>query len=179
MDLWKTNEREFRKYIENHHWDAIDPEVPLVRPSASEVRIGSLILDLVARNNAGGITLVEFKVKATKDTLAQLLLYPRAFRRALENAQCQQVPDLRVVLVSPFIDRGVVELVETLKLPYPIRIRLCIPDGETGVRLVPPTEPGVPKDHCWDQSEVTRGICQVGWDNEKGLLIRGQPLMTA
>jgi hypothetical protein len=175
MELWK-NERTFREYIEKHHWAAIDPEVPLVRPSAAEVRIGALILDLVARNDKGGITLVEFKVKATKDTLAQLLLYPRAFRKALEKAGCPQIPALRIVLVSPFIDRGVVELAETIQSPYPIQIRLCVRDGSEGVRLTSPNEPGISEDHCWDQSAVTRGTCQVGWDKERGLLIRGQPL---
>jgi hypothetical protein len=80
MNLRTVKEREFRTHIEEHHWDAIDPEVPLLRPGAAEVRIGALTLDLLARNSAGGITLVEFKVSATKDTLAQLLLYPRAFR---------------------------------------------------------------------------------------------------
>ncbi len=172
MDLWKTNERDFRKHIEEHHWDAIDPEVPLLRPGAAEVRIGALILDLVAQNSAGGITLIEFKVKATKDTLAQLLLYPRAFRRALEAAGCQRLPDLRVVLVSPFIDRGVVELMETLPPPYPVRIRLCVPDGEHRVKLISPKDPDIPKAHCWEQSE---GTSQVGWDGS--LLIRGRRLL--
>ena len=172
MDLWATNERDFRKHIEVHHWDSIDPEVPLVEPGAAEVRIGSLILDLVAHNKAGGITLVEFKVKATKDTLAQLLLYPRAFRRALTAAGCPKVPDLRVVLVSPFIDRGVVEWVETLQLPYPVRIRLCVPDGDNRVKLVSPNASDIPKGHCWEQSD---GACQVGWDGD--LLIRGRRLL--
>jgi hypothetical protein len=49
MDLWKAKEREFRAYIEEHHWDSIDPEVPLLRPGAAEVRIGALILDLARR----------------------------------------------------------------------------------------------------------------------------------
>lgn len=89
------------------------------------------------------------------------------------------LPELRVVLVSPFIDLGVVRLVETIQSPYPITIRLCIPDGDKGVKLVSPTEPGIPKDHCWDQSEVSRGQCQVGWDQDKGLLIRGQPLVSS
>lgn len=61
MDLFKATERTFREHIEKHHWEDIDPEVPLVRPHAAEVRIGALILDLVAQNKAGGITLVEFK----------------------------------------------------------------------------------------------------------------------
>jgi len=172
MDLWAANERAFRKHIEEHHWDAIDPEVPLVGPGAAEVRIGSLILDLVAHNKAGGITLVEFKVKATKDTLAQLLLYPRAFRRALEAAGCPKMPDLRVVLVSPFIDRGVVELIETLRPPYPVQIRLCVPDGDHRVKLVSPNTPDIPLAHCWEQSQ---GANQVGWDG--GLLIRGRRLL--
>lgn len=172
MDLSAATERTFRKHIEEHHWHSIDPDVPLVAPGAAEVRIGSLILDLVAHNNAGGITLIEFKVKATKDTLAQLLLYPRAFRRALEAAGCPRVPDLRVVLVSPFIDRGVVELVETLRLPYPIRIRLCVPDRNGHVKLVSPHAPDIPPGHCWEQSE---GASQVGWD--EGLLIRGRRLL--
>jgi hypothetical protein len=172
MDLWATNERNFRKHIEEHHWGAIDPEVPLVMPSAAEVRIGSLILDLVAHNKAGGITLVEFKVKATKDTLAQLLLYPRAFRRALEASGCPKVPDLRVVLVSPFVDRGVVDLLQTLRPPYPVLIRLCVPDGDQRVKLVSPNALDIPRGHCWEQSE---GVSQVGWDG--GLLIRGRRLL--
>ncbi len=171
MDLWTATERDFRRHIEEHHWDAIEPEVPLIRPGAAEVRIGSLILDLVAHNKSGGITLVEFKVKATKDTLAQLLLYPRAFRRALETAGCPKLPDLQVVLVSPFIDRGVVELVETIKPPHPVLIRLCVPDGDNRVKLVSPNTPGIPREHCWEQSD---GVCQVGWDGD--LLIRGSRL---
>jgi hypothetical protein len=171
MELWSANERDFRKHIEEHHWDDIDPVVPLMRPGAAEVRIGSLILDLVAHNKAGGITLVEFKVKATKDTLAQLLLYPRAFQRALKAVGCPKLPDLRVVLVSPFIDRGVVELIETLTLPYPVQIRLCVPDGDSRVKLVSPNAPDIPSGHCWEQSE---GLCQVSWDG--GLLIRGHRL---
>lgn len=178
MNLWTATEREFRAYIEKHHWDTIDPEVPLVKPGAAEVRIGALILDLVARNSAGGITLVEFKVKATKDTLAQLLLYPRAFSKALVKAGCPKVPDLRVVLVSPFIDRGVVELIEAVHPPHPIQIRLCVPDGENRVQLVSPRDSDFP-DHCWDQSEVTRGASQVGWDKDGGLLIRGRHLVSS
>ncbi|MCY1072994.1 hypothetical protein [Archangium lansingense] len=176
MDLWTTNEREFRAYVEEHHWDDLDPEVPLLKPSAAEVRIGALILDLVARNTAGGITLVEFKVKASKDALAQLLLYPRAFQKALMAAGCPKVPELRVVLVSPFIDRGVVELVKLIQPPHPIHIRLCVPDGDQRIKLMSPDEPGAPAQHCWEQSEVTGRPSQVGWDMDGGLLIRGERL---
>jgi len=177
MDLWKTKEREFRSYIETHHWHDIDPDVPLIKPGAAEVRIGALILDLVAPNTAGGITLVEFKVSASKDTLSQLLLYPRAFHKALKAADCPTIPDLRVVLVSPFIDQGIVDLVKTLQSPYPIKLRLCVPDGDQRVKLVSPDDPGIPEGHCWDQCEVSRGANQVGWDG--GLLIRGQRLSTS
>ncbi|MFL5354161.1 hypothetical protein [Archangium sp.] len=177
MDLWTANEREFRVYVEEHHWDDIDPEVPLLKPSAAEVRIGALILDLVARNKAGGLTLVEFKVKASKDTLAQLLLYPRAFEKALRAAGCPEVPKLRVVLVSPFIDRGVVELAGKIQPPHPIHIRLCVPDGDQRIKLMSPNEPGVPEQHCWEQSEVAGRSSQVGWDKDGGLLIRGQRLV--
>jgi hypothetical protein len=176
LDLWTANEREFRTYVEAHHWDDIDPEVPLLKPSAAEVRIGALTLDLVARNKAGGITLVEFKVKASKDTLAQLLLYPRAFHKALQAAGCPKVPELRVVLVSPFIDRGVVDLVKSIQPPHPIHIRLCVPDGDQRIKLMSPDEPGVPEQHCWEQSEVTGRPSQVGWDMDGGLLIRGERL---
>lgn len=181
MELWTTNEHEFRAYIEKHHWDDIDPEVPLMKPSAAEVRIGALTLDLVARNKAGGITLVEFKVNAAKETLAQLLLYPRAFRKALMATGCPKLPDLRVVLVSPFIDRGVVELIESIQpqLQHPIRIRLCVPDRDQRIKLMSPNDPIVPQPHCWDQSEVTGRPSQVGWDMEGGLLIRGQRLADA
>lgn len=178
MDLWKTNEREFRAHIEAHHWDAIDPEVPLVKPGAAEVRIGALTLDLVAHNSRGGVTLVEFKVSATKDTLSQLLLYPRAFQKTLVAAGCPKMPELRVVLVSPFIDRGVVELVETIRSPHPITIRLCIPDGNEQVRLISPRDSDAPEKHCWDQSQARRGVSRVGWDKTAGLLIRGRPLIS-
>jgi hypothetical protein len=176
MNLWTAKEREFRKYIEEHHWDAIDPEVPPLRLGAAEVRIGALILDLVAHNSAGGLTLVEFKVKASKDTLSQLLLYPRALRKALMAAGCPKVPDLRVILVSPFMDRGVVELVEALQPRDPIKLRLCVQEGEHQAKLVSPSGPNIPPAHCWDQSEVSRGVSQVGWDKDGGLLLRGNRL---
>jgi RecB family endonuclease NucS len=114
-----------------------------------EVRIGKYRLDALARDRGGDLVVIELKVAATKDAIAQLLLYPHAVTKTLFR-QCQTLPSIRSVLISTHLDRNVVELVESLKLKDKIGLFVCIGNSPNELRLVEPSEAG---DRVWCQSD--------------------------
>src|SRR5262249_38521939 len=130
-------------------------------------------LDLVAGNTARGVTIVEFKVNAGLEALSQLLIYPHAFRKALDRASCTSPPPLRMVLVTPFLDFNVVEILQKIQPPTPIILRLCMErEGEVCLTS-PPSQPL--ERHCWDQSERPGHESQVNW-KDGGVCVRGKRL---
>jgi hypothetical protein len=169
-----VNEQDFRKYVCEHLWDSIDPAAPLIRGGAPEVRIGAFKLDLLSANRDGGLSVVEFKVCASNEAVHQLFLYPRAVKKALER-DGGPIPSLRAVLVTPFLDRGVVEAVRSLGgLPCPMVFRLCVPDGMGGAVLRDPEREPVPGDRYWDQVDEGRRDLR----SENGhVMVRGERLM--
>jgi hypothetical protein len=87
MDPCWRSERELRRRVCDELWDELDPDPRFKLDQGrkvDEVRIGNFVFDALAPNASGGLTIIEFKVVMSKDTLAQLLLYPRALHRALK-----------------------------------------------------------------------------------------------
>lgn len=171
VDFRRVGEQELRGLVELPCWNDLD-DVPLISPGATEVRIGKFTFDLLARNKAGGVTIVEFKVTAWIGTLAQLLLYPLALRHQLERDQCKSIPKIRCVLVTSYLDRGVVSAVHELAPQCPVGFRVVIDEGQ-GPRLVDPTKDAhlIPEAQYWHQAEE-RGS-DVRWDGQR-IVMRGQ-----
>ena len=152
-EISEITEKRLRTIVlQDSVWAQIDPVAPPNRLRyAEEVRIGSFRLDLVASNAAGGITIIELKVCASKDTLAQLLLYPRAFETHLQRRGLPHRPELRMVLVTTYLDKGVVDLIGSIRPPCPTLLRVCVAE-EAGYFLRSPREVGEERQQVWDQA---------------------------
>ena len=123
----------------------------------SGLRFGAYITDAIARDESGSIVVIEFKVKATKDTLAQLLLYPHAIRKLLKNKGKADVT-VRALLISTHVDSNVVELARLVSVVENISIKICVGDLSSGLRLIDPDE--ADESQVWDQSTNGR-ICDL------------------
>jgi RecB family endonuclease NucS len=118
-----------------------------------ELRLGAFRFDAIAYDQAGTIVVVELKVMATKDTLAQLLLYPHAIRKFLKRSGIEN-QKVRSVLITTHIDLNVVEITERLSDIEDVSIKICI-GTDDNLQLVDPEHS---PDQMWDQS-LKRGIC--------------------
>ncbi|MBI5526329.1 MAG: hypothetical protein HY897_08335 [Deltaproteobacteria bacterium] len=159
---------------------SLDPQCPLVWEGKRQVKLGNFKIDYLARNRDGGLTIVEFKICAKNDTLAQLLLYPRAITVGLKKQGCPDrlLPKTKIVLVSTFLDKGVVELARRIRPPVPIGFRLCV-EKNGGPMLVDPSEDGHEyPGQFWDQAtenpEKQRvAKSQIEWRNG-ALSVKGE-----
>jgi hypothetical protein len=178
MDPRSCSERELRRQVCAELWGELDPnpEYVLDRERAvDEVRIGNFILDMLAPNARGGLTIVEFKVVMSKDTLAQLLLYPRALRRALERANAPE-PSLRMLLVTSYLDKGVIKVLETLAPKDPVFFRLCVKTGDR-LALVDPQASSEWPNQCYDQVDEFASKTALTWNGSE-LRAKGRLLWT-
>jgi hypothetical protein len=178
MDPRSCSERELRQRVCDELWGELDPnpEYMLDRERAvDEVRIGNFILDMLAPNARGGLTIVEFKVVMSKDTLAQLLLYQRALRRTLERANAP-VPSIRMLLVTPYLDKGVIEVFEELKPKDPVLFRLCVQNGDR-LALVDPQAGDEWSNQCYDQVDEFASKTALTWNGSE-LRAKGRLLWT-
>lgn len=112
-----------------------------------EMRLGAFRFDAIAYDHSGALVIIELKVKATKDTLAQLLLYPHALRNFLKRNQSDQ--RVRTILVTTHVDSNVVDLVKRLESVEDICIKICT-DSTEGKRTL--VDPEFATDQVWDQS---------------------------
>jgi RecB family endonuclease NucS len=158
MNWSKVSERQLREKIEATDLLTRDPEIGLKGYFAREVKIGSFTLDLLGKRERGDLVIVEFKANAHKNTLGQLLLYPRALRSALGR----KAPRIRTVLVSPFIDRGVVDLARKLRSVEKIVLRLAV-SVRGRVELIDPAKVDATSGQCWEQSDPSPKKHQVTW----------------
>ena len=176
MDLRSCKEWEFRRRVCETLWDELDPEPEFKLDRArrvDEVRIGNFVLDMLAPNAKGGLTIVEFKVVMSKDTLAQLLLYPRALRSTLRPTNVP-VPDIRMLLVTPYLDWGVVEVIKELNPKPSVFFRLCV-KNEDRLALVEPRSSDEWRGQCYDQVSESASRIALTWNGSelraKGSLI--------
>ena len=120
---------------------------------SEQFRLGAYITDAIARDENGSLVVIELKVKATKDTLAQLLLYPHAIRKHLKKNDAVNIK-IRSLLISTHVDSNVVELAKRVAGIEEIAIKICVGDETTGLKLVDPDEAG--DRQVWDQSTIGR-----------------------
>lgn len=125
-------------------------------PVATEVKIGAFRLDAVAAEPDGTLVVIEFKANAAIGTLGQLLLYPHALRKKLQNRGVR-VPRVRSLLITTHLDSNVVEVLRDLEGQADITIRVCTDSTDGKLILVPPDDAG--HQQVWDQSG--RGTCKL------------------
>lgn len=123
----------------------------------TELRFGAYIVDAIARDERGSLVVIELKVKATKDTLAQLLLYPHAIRKLVKNKEKMAVK-VRSLLISTHVDSNVVDVARRVSGIEEIAIKICVGDLNSGLSLVDPDE--ADENQVWDQSTNGR-ICDL------------------
>jgi hypothetical protein len=180
MEPRSWGERELRRRVMCAElWNEFDPDPKYALDWArkvDEVRIGNFILDMLAPNADGGLTIVEFKVVMSKDTLAQLLLYPRALRCALKQAKAP-VPDIRMLLVTTHLDKGVVDVLDALNPAPPVFFRLCVKKGDQLALVDPRTLGDEPHNQYYDQVEAYSWKTVFTWTGSE-LHAKGQLLWT-
>lgn len=103
----------------------------------TEVRIGAFRLDAVAFDPDGCLVIVELKTTRWIGTLAQLLLYPRALKKSLA-AKGIQPPPIRCLLVTTFLDRGVLDLIADYELSDTVDVLVCSGSLPDDLKLTPP-----------------------------------------
>jgi len=131
----------------------------------TEVQIGHYRLDAVATDNDGSLVVVELKVVRTKDTLAQLLLYPHAVRKRIMG-RSNTPPCVRALLITTHLDQNVVEIVDDLGLNPNITIRVCVGDTTHGLKLVAPCDP-VARDQVLDQGLGASNLDEIYPENHE------------
>ena len=99
-----------------------------------ELRIGAFRFDAVAYDLNGDIVVVELKPISTKDTLAQLLLYPHALQMQLKDLP--NPPNVSSLLITTHIDANVFEIAESLSVTGEISIKVCVGSKLDGITLV-------------------------------------------
>jgi hypothetical protein len=126
---------------------------------AEQVRIGSFRLDAVAYDETdGSLVVVEVKTNRWCGTLAQLLLYPRALKRALpEGAEVQRI---RALLVTTYLEEGLIDVLNDYGLSESIEIAVCTGSVKDGLRLVDPKDPEA-KAALWDQADGTKNVAAI------------------
>ena len=140
------------KELTNHLEDFVKTlELVMV---GQEMRLGAFRFDAIAYDRSGTLVIIELKVNATKDTLAQLLLYPHALRKFLKRSECIQ--RVRTILITTHVDLNVVEIVERLSTIEDIDIKICRAD-QNGVPCL--VSPRLADDQIWDQS--LNGKCNL------------------
>jgi len=118
-----------------HRLSEVDPQGPRLFSGQRDLKLGTYEFDYVAPNAAGGLTLIDFEVSATRDVLGRLLLHPHAVAKVVGRA----VP-LRSVLIVTHLDWNVVEAVKALRTAHPSIIRLAKEQGDD-YELVDPEGP--------------------------------------
>ena len=104
----------------------------------TEVRIGGFRLDAVASAPDGSLVIIELKTTRWMGTLAQLLLYLRALRRCLEF-QGLRPPQIRSLLITTYLDCGLLDLITDHELTDVVDVRLCVGTLPNDLRLVKPS----------------------------------------
>jgi hypothetical protein len=113
-----------------------------------EVPLGRYRLDALAEDADGEVVVVELKTAATKDTIGQLLLYPRALRTVLlKQGYTRRV---RSLLIATHLDSNVVGVVDELRSIADVSLKVCVGTEADGLRLVDPAD--APPEQVWDQS---------------------------
>jgi RecB family endonuclease NucS len=147
MNAKKLNEKELSKYFfDEERFSQLG-----LKLLDKEVKIGAFKLDGVAIDTSTKeLVVIELKVNASKNTLAQLLIYPYVLHKALCKLKFEP-PPIRSLLVTTHVDLNVVELAQNLANQRIIKILVCTDSGEGMFSLVSPDK--APKNQAWDQSE--------------------------
>lgn len=131
-----------------------------LRLVAREIRIGSLRLDAVAIDEFDdSLVVVELKTTRWCGTLAQLLLYPRALRKAIIDKGLSP-PVIRSLLITTYLDKGLIDLVADHELSDTVRLAVCVGSVAEGLRIVDPTDPEA-ESALRDQAEGNHDIEKV------------------
>ncbi len=144
MDAKQINEKELSGHLESFLRDRE------LRRLEREVKIGVYRLDAVVADPSGALVVVELKVNASIETLGQLLLYPRAFRKAIEVCGVKP-PHIRALLITTFLDSNVKDVAHDLADQIDIEFLVCTGATPDTLRLVDTENAG--EEQCWDQSE--------------------------
>lgn len=111
--LTEISEKDLQRAVLDNAYPSINPRAQphSYAEGREHFRLGTFRFDFIVGNKRGGFTIVEFKRYAHHGTFGQLLLYPRAVQLALGR----RVP-LSIVLITPYLDKGVVDLMQKLDL---------------------------------------------------------------
>lgn len=139
--------RSIRESALASHLEELLKQIDLI-PIEREVRIGAFRFDAVARDRSGNLFVVELKVAARMDTLAQLLIYPHVLKKYLRHCGLP-APVSGAVLITTHFDLNVLEVLKSIGASSTTSVWICTGTVPGALRLVAPME--VP-DQAWDQS---------------------------
>jgi len=112
-----------------------------------EVPLGAYRFDRLASDADGRLVVVELKTDAHLRTLGQLLVYRHAVAK---HARSRQV---RALLLTTYLDKNVVEVVDQLRSVIDIELKVCKDDPHDPDGLVP-VDPRAAGPQVWYQDEV-------------------------
>jgi hypothetical protein len=147
MNATKLNEKELSKYFfDEERFSQLG-----LKLLDKEVKIGAFKLDGVAIDiSTKELVVIELKVNASKNTLAQLLIYPHVLHKALCKLKFEP-PQIRSLLVTTHVDLNVVELAQNLANERIIEILIFTGSDKEMFSLISPNN--APDNQAWDQSD--------------------------